>query len=66
MRALCYLHEILFRMHRETRAAVATEYTFLIAFIAIVSALGMVLLGTELSNYFTTLGNAIGESAKQS
>jgi Flp pilus assembly pilin Flp len=53
-------------MHRETRAAVATEYTFLIAFIAIVSALGMVLLGTELNEYFAKLGNAIGESAKQS
>lgn len=66
MRALCYICEIFFRMHRETRAAVATEYTFLIAFIAIVSALGMVLLGTELNEYFAKLGNAIGESAKQS
>lgn len=66
MRALWHLHEILFRMHRETRAAVATEYAFLIAFIAIVAALGMILLGTELNEYFTKLGNAIGDSAKQS
>lgn len=66
MRALCYLDEILFRMHRETRAAVATEYALLIAFIAIVAALGMVILGTGLLEYFTALGNAIGDSAKQS
>ena len=66
MRALLYLHEIVFRINRETRGAVATEYAFLIAFVAIVAALGMVLLGTELMEYFTILGNSIGTSAQQS
>jgi len=66
MHALLYLHDVVFRIKRESRGAVATEYAFLIAFIAIVAAIGMVLLGTELNDYFTTLGNAIGTSAQQS
>ena len=39
--------------------AVATEYAFLIAFIAIVAALGMVLLGTNLSAFFEDIGVAL-------
>lgn len=60
--ALCAL---LFRLARETRGAVATEYAFLIAFIAIVASLGMVFLGIELGEYFETMGNAIGNAASQ-
>jgi len=66
MRALLYLCDVLFRINRESRGAIATEYAFLIAFVAIVAAIGMLLLGTELNDYFITLGNAIGTSAQQS
>jgi len=60
--ALC---DLLSRIMRETRGAVATEYAFLIVFIAIVAALGMVFLGVELGQYFETMGNAIGSAASQ-
>jgi Flp pilus assembly pilin Flp len=66
MRTLLYLHDLVFRIGRETRGAIASEYAFLIVFIAIIAAFGMVLLGTELSEYFSTLGTAIGTSAQQS
>jgi Flp pilus assembly pilin Flp len=39
--------------------AVATEYAFLIAFIAIVAAIGMVLLGDNLSAFFNDIGVAL-------
>lgn len=58
--------EILFRIKRETRGAVASEYAFLIVFIAIAASLGMVYLGVELGNYFQAMGNAIGSAASQS
>lgn len=65
MRAVLYLHDVLFRINRETRGAIAAEYAFLIAFVAILAALGMVLLGTELNEYFAKIGGAIGNSADQ-
>lgn len=65
MRALLHLCDTLFRIKRETHGAVATEYAFLIVFITIVAALGMVTLGTEMMEYFTTIGNSIGTSAQQ-
>ena len=65
MHALFLLHEVLFRIKRETRGAVAAEYAFLIVFIAIVSVTGMLILGTGLSDYFSTLGLSIGTSAQQ-
>lgn len=66
LRNLLYLCDVLFRIKRETRGAIASEYAFLIVFVAIIAAFGMVLLGTELSEYFTKMGEAIGTSAQQS
>ncbi len=65
MRALLCLHEIIFCINRDTRGAIATEYAFLIAFVAIVAAIGMALLGTELNDYFIKLGDSIGNAAQQ-
>jgi Flp pilus assembly pilin Flp len=65
MRTLICLHDVIHRLNRDTRGAIATEYTFLIAFVAILAALGMVLLGTELNEYFAKIGGAIGTSASQ-
>lgn len=39
--------------------AVAVEYAFLAAFIAIVAAAGMVLVGPELQEFFTDTGSAV-------
>lgn len=44
---------------KDDSGAVATEYAFLIAFIAIVAALGMVLLGENLSAFFNDIGVAL-------
>jgi len=41
------------------RGAVAVEYAFLAAFIAIVAAAGMVLVGPELQQFFTDTGSAV-------
>lgn len=39
--------------------AVATEYAFIIAFIAIVSAAGMTVLGNNLSSFYNDIGAAL-------
>ena len=60
------LWRAIFAINRDRRGAVSTEYAFLIAFIAIVAAGGMVVVGTELANYVTTLGKARAGAASQS
>jgi len=47
------------RFAKSKSGAVATEYAFLIAFIAIVTALGMLLLGENLSSFFNDIGVAL-------
>jgi len=59
MYALTYLHMLAMRLHKDKSGAVATEYAFLIAFIAIVAALGMTLLGQNLSSFFNDIGLAL-------
>ncbi|MFT5181098.1 MAG: Flp pilus assembly pilin Flp [Alphaproteobacteria bacterium] len=62
MRILLPLHEVLLRIRRESRGAVSTEYAFLITFIAIAAAVGMVTLGDALSDYLNVFGNALGDA----
>ena len=45
------------RLGKDKAGAVATEYAFLVAFIAIVAALGMVLPGENLSAFFNDIGS---------
>ena len=59
MYALTYLKLMALRFGKDKAGAVATEYAFLIAFIAIVAAVGMVLLGTNLSTFFNDIGVAL-------
>ncbi len=59
MYALTYLQSLALRLRKDKSGAVATEYAFLIAFIAIVAALGMVLLGQNLSDFFNDIGVAL-------
>jgi Flp pilus assembly pilin Flp len=41
---------------RDVRGAVASEYAFLIVFIALLGAVGMIVFGLSLSDLFDTLG----------
>ncbi len=59
MYALAYLQTLALRLRKDKSGAVATEYAFLIAFIAIVAALGMTLLGENLSAFFNDIGVAL-------
>ncbi len=59
MHVLTYAHTMLRRLATDKFGAVATEYAFLIAFIAIVAAIGMVLLGQNLSAFFNDIGTAL-------
>ncbi len=59
MLALTKLQSLALRLRKDQSGAVATEYAFLIAFIAIVAALGMVLLGENLSAFFNDIGVAL-------
>ena len=62
MYAINYLHALALRLRSDKSGAVATEYAFLVAFIAIVAAIGMVLLGENLSTFFTNIGVALGNA----
>ncbi len=62
MYALAYLQSLALRLRKNESGAVATEYAFLIAFIAIVAALGMVLLGENLRDFFTDIGLALANA----
>jgi pilus assembly protein Flp/PilA len=59
MYALTYLQMLALRLRKDKSGAVATEYAFLIAFIAIVAATGMTLLGDNLSAFFNDIGQAL-------
>jgi Flp pilus assembly pilin Flp len=59
MNILPQLKSAILHFGKSKSGAVATEYAFLIAFIAIVAALGMVLLGTNLSAFFDAIGVAL-------
>ncbi len=59
MYALTYLQLMALRLRNDKSGAIATEYAFLIAFIAIVAAIGMALLGQNLSAFFNAIGVAL-------
>jgi len=63
MYTLTYLQLMALRLRKDKSGAVATEYAFLIAFIAIVAAIGMTLLGQNLSAFFNAIGVALQNMA---
>ena len=65
MYALIKLQSLALRLRKDKSGAVATEYAFLIAFIAIVAAIGMVLLGDNLSAFFNDIGEALDNAGGQ-
>ena len=50
------------RLWQSNLGAVATEYAFVIAFIAIVAATGMSLLGVNLQEFYDDIGAAFSEA----
>lgn len=42
------------------KGATATEYSLLVAFIALLIILGVTAFGTALNNWFSTLGSTVG------
>ena len=62
-RALVFLQTLFYRLTAANSGAVAAEYTFLIAFIAILAAFGMILLGDDLRLYFEGLAAAFENAA---
>ena len=62
MFAITYLQVLALRLRKDKSGAVATEYAFLIAFIAIVAAAGMGLLGNNLSSFFDDIGQALNNA----
>ncbi|MCZ6844468.1 MAG: Flp family type IVb pilin [Alphaproteobacteria bacterium] len=63
MYTLTYLQLLALRLRKDKSGAVATEYAFLIAFIAIVAAIGMSLLGQNLAAFFNAIGTALQDMA---
>jgi Flp pilus assembly pilin Flp len=59
MHRITQLKFTLVRFLKSNAAAVATEYAFLVAFIAIVAAAGMGILGENLAIFFTDIGQAL-------
>ncbi len=49
------------RLWQDNLGATATEYAFVIAFIAIIAAAGMTILGTNLSGFYNSIGSALAE-----
>jgi len=49
------------KLWKENAGATATEYAFLIAFIAIVAAAGMTALGSNLSAFYDDIGSALSK-----
>ena len=56
------LHTLVRRIIKASRGAVATEYAFIMAFIALVGATGFVLVGDGLVTYFDGISRTV-ESA---
>jgi Flp pilus assembly pilin Flp len=49
------------KLWKENSGATATEYAFVVAFIAIVAAAGMAVMGNNLSSFYNSVGSALSE-----
>jgi len=59
MNTIIHYSELINRLATDKFGAVAVEYAFLAAFIAIVAAVGMVLVGPEMAGFFNDTGGAV-------
>lgn len=58
------LQWLAYRLAVSDVGAVAAEYTFLIAFISILAAIGMVLMGGDLRDYFQAMATALNNASQ--
>jgi len=58
------LRWLLYRVAVDQAGAAATEYSFLIAFISILGAIGMVVLGDDLRQFFDGLALSLDNAAQ--
>lgn len=63
MRFLVYLRWFFFELKKNEAGAVAAEYAYLIAFIAIVATLGMVLIGPSIADYFDAVTRLVPDNS---
>jgi len=63
IRAAAHVQALFVRLMVANSGAAASEYAFLIAFIAILAAFGMVLLGDDIKVYFQDLATALDNAA---
>jgi len=63
MRGFTYVQALFIRLMAANSGAAAAEYTFLIAFIAILAAIGMLLMGDDLKAYFEDLATALSNAS---
>jgi len=64
MSAFAYVQALFFRLMVVNSGAAAAEYTFLIAFISILAAIGMLVLGDDIKGYFEDLATALEDAAE--
>ena len=57
------LISIILRLTKDDSGAVASEYTFLVAFIAIVAAVGMVALGPSIGDFFGVIADWVPDTS---
>ena len=55
----------LLRITKNKSGAVATEYTFVVAFIAIIAATGMTTLGLNIEGFFNNIGDGLGDAGDE-
>ncbi len=60
MAVIANLFRYCFRYTKNKSGAVATEYAFVVAFIAIIAAAGMTTLGGSLGDFYNTVGDGLG------
>jgi len=63
MSVWAYVQALFMRLMVVNSGAAAAEYTFLIAFISILAAIGMVILGDDIKVYFEDLATSLDNAA---
>jgi Flp pilus assembly pilin Flp len=64
VRAFAYVQARFMRLMAANSGAITAEYTFLIAFISILAAIGMVILGDDIKVYFEDLATALDNASQ--
>ncbi len=63
MHTLSDLRRLILRIAQDTSGAVSNEYSYLTAFIAVVSAAGMIYIGSNLQERFSFIGDTLASAS---